>query len=67
MVYLQKVDFLVLYFCVFVLLQCFYIVHFTMNNIKKCNSSSIKNFFRTTLLQTFAIRDAKPQFQGCPQ
>lgn len=26
-----------------------------MNNIKKCKSSNIKNFFCTTLLQTFAI------------
>lgn len=51
----HKVDFLVMYFLVFVLLQFFYIVHFLMNNIKKCKSSNIKNFFCTILLQTFAI------------
>ena len=41
----HEVDFLVQYSLVFVLLQFFYIVHFLMNNIKKCKSSNIKNFF----------------------
>ena len=75
--YSQKASMVYLMYITWIFQRCtfwflcfynfFYIVHFLMNNIKKCKSSNIKNFFRTSLLQTFAIRDTQPQSQGCPQ